>query len=108
MAEKIIQTEDEFYTIKLNSPDGHLKWYQFEILESQAGHEELVLLLNGTYGWRGVWEGRIYFTQDEYWGTTLIDLAKIYKETITPICQKFYIDKEESAYARKLMEEDDE
>lgn len=42
----------------------------------------------GSYTWRGCWEGRVYFTDDEYWGEDFIALAKLYSESIAPKCRE--------------------
>jgi hypothetical protein len=34
----------------------------------------------GTVGWRGVWESRLYFTDDEYWGDNLEDMYLVWKQ----------------------------
>lgn len=35
-------------------------------------------LFNFSYCWRGVWEGRIYFTDEEYWSSELAELSKLW------------------------------
>lgn len=42
----------------------------------------------GSYTWRGCWEGRVYFTDDEYWGEDFIMLAAVYKDSIVPKCRE--------------------
>lgn len=32
----------------------------------------------GSFCWRGVWEGRIYFLEEEYWGEDLREMADLY------------------------------
>jgi len=46
-------------------------------------------LFEGSICWRGVWEGRLYFTEDEYWGDELQMMAELYKDKIVPWCQEF-------------------
>jgi hypothetical protein len=48
--------------------------------------------LEGSYCWRGVWEGRIYFTDNEYWGEDLQELSSLYNDLIVPWCEKFIKD----------------
>ena len=45
--------------------------------------------LEGLFGWRGVWEGRLYFTDDEYWGEEIEKLSRLYNDKIVPWCKDF-------------------
>jgi hypothetical protein len=45
--------------------------------------------LEGSYCWRGVWEGRLWFTDEEYWGEELSELSELYTKSIEPFCQSF-------------------
>lgn len=48
------------------------------------------MLFNGSYCWRGVWESRIYFPDgEEYWGSELMDMARIFKQWIVPYCREW-------------------
>lgn len=47
--------------------------------------EKALCKMSGTFCWRGVWEGRLYFTDQEYWGEELCELSNIYNEIIVPI-----------------------
>ena len=33
--------------------------------------------LEGSFCWRGVWEGRLYFPDDEYWGEEISELSEL-------------------------------
>jgi hypothetical protein len=46
-------------------------------------------LFEGSFCWRGVWEGRLYFTQDEYWGEDLKEMSDLYELHIVPWCKAF-------------------
>lgn len=35
-------------------------------------------LFNFSYRWRGVWEGRVYFKDDEYWGEEVESLSELW------------------------------
>jgi len=35
----------------------------------------------------GVWEGRIYFTDEEYWGEEMEDMSNLYNHRIIPWCE---------------------
>lgn len=50
-------------------------------------------IFRGSFCWRGVWEGRIYFTDYEYWGEELKEISDLYNNQIVPWC-KDYIKKE--------------
>lgn len=49
--------------------------------------------LEGSFGWRGIWEGRLYFTDEEYWGEEISELSDLYNNKIVPWC-KDYIKKQ--------------
>ena len=50
--------------------------------------------LEGSVCWRGVWEGRLYFTDDEYWGEDIEDLSRLYNDKILPWCKDFIKNRE--------------
>ena len=60
--------------------------------KSDKYHEELndncLCILSGTYCWRGVWEGRIYFTDEEYWIEDLEPLSQLTSNHIIPFCKE--------------------
>ena len=43
----------------------------------------------GSYCWRGVWEGRLHFTDEEYWGGELSVMSDLYNNYIVPYCKNF-------------------
>jgi hypothetical protein len=43
----------------------------------------------GSFCWRGVWEGRLYFTDDEYWGEEISEMAELYNNHIVPWCKDY-------------------
>jgi len=43
----------------------------------------------GSFCWRGVWEGRVYFTDDEYWGEEIKEMAELYENHIVRWCKEF-------------------
>lgn len=48
--------------------------------------EEIVL--EGIYSYRGVWESRVYFSNDlELWGEDLLPLAEFFEKEISPRCE---------------------
>ncbi|AGO49650.1 hypothetical protein Phi13:2_gp040 [Cellulophaga phage phi13:2] len=51
--------------------------------ENKAFHK-----LKGSYVWRGVWEGRLYFTDEEYWSEDLKELSDLFSDTIEPFCKE--------------------
>lgn len=48
--------------------------------------EEARHLFNFSYCWRGVWEGRIYFKDEEYWGSDIREMADLW-DSIELHCQ---------------------
>jgi hypothetical protein len=45
--------------------------------------------MQGSFCWRGVWEGRLYFTDEEYWGEEIAELSDLYNNHIVPWCKDF-------------------
>lgn len=56
--------------------------------------DKVQCLFEGSYCWRGVWEGRIYFRDDEYWDDNLMEMAKLYENSIKPWCETFIKERE--------------
>jgi hypothetical protein len=47
-----------------------------------------LIKFEGSFVWRGVWEGRLYFLDKEYWGEDLSDMNYMYNEIIVPYCKE--------------------
>lgn len=45
--------------------------------------------LEGSFCWRGVWEGRLYFTEEEYWWDDIEELSRLYNDHIVTWCKEF-------------------
>jgi len=46
-------------------------------------------LFQGTFRWKGVWEGRIYFQEEEeFWGSDLKEMTDLYENHIVPYCKE--------------------
>lgn len=45
--------------------------------------------LKGWFCWHGVWEGRLHFTDDQYWGREIEELSRLYNDKIMPWCKDF-------------------
>ena len=52
----------------------------------------------GSFCWRGVWEGRLYFKPDEYWGEELKEMSDLYENNIVPWCKAFIKKREPHGY----------
>lgn len=52
----------------------------------------------GSYCWRGVWEGRLYFLQEEYWGEDLAEMNEVYNEHIVPWCEAYIQKRDKKEY----------
>ena len=50
--------------------------------------------LEGMFRWRGVWDNRVYFPDDEYLSEDFIKLSELYIEHITPYCKEYIKNKE--------------
>lgn len=69
-------------------------------------HEEFIkdkclMKLEGSFCWRGVWEGRLYFKDDEYWGEEIEELSRLYNDCIVPWCKDFIMKREPHNYYDK-------
>lgn len=51
----------------------------FEGSVVQEGQEDR-LMFEFSFLWRGVWEGRIYFKDDEYWHEDLAEMNEVWNE----------------------------
>ena len=54
--------------------------------------------LEGSFCWRGVWEGRLYFPDEEYWDSELAELSKLYNDCILPWCKNFIKERDPHKY----------
>lgn len=62
--------EDVFYISKKDGGD----------ILSSGVTEDVRVLFEFSFCYRGVWEGRIYFNDDEYWSEELMEMAKLWDE----------------------------
>jgi len=67
------------YIDKENDPD------QREVFEE----DKCLKKFEGSYCWRGVWEGRLYFTDGEYWGEEISEMSDLYNNHIITWCKDF-------------------
>ncbi len=68
----------EFIDTKNNRKEG---WaFQSENGDITDNVDEAIIMFEFSFCWRGVWDGRIYFKQDEYWDSDLADMADLWKE----------------------------
>ena len=44
--------------------------------------ERALKKFEGSYCWRGDWEGRVYFTDDEYWGSDIRKINYVYNKIV--------------------------
>lgn len=76
MENPVLQT---IYYEKINAPS--LEY------TDQFNEDTCVSVFTGTYCWRGVWEGRLYFTYEEYFEEDLLILMPLYHGLIIPFCK---------------------
>ena len=72
-------TSGTCYTDKEHEPDIR------EVFEEG----KCLMKLKGSYCWRGVWEGRLYFPDQEYWSGDLSELSVLFSEFIEPWAKEF-------------------
>lgn len=52
-------------------------------------NKDILKKMEGSYCWRGVWDGRLYFTDDEYWSSDLKELSEVFYTHIEPWCKTY-------------------
>jgi len=67
-----------YYTSKDNN--------QYELEEFKEG--EALVKMEGSFCWRGVWDGRLYFPDEEYRGGDIENLSRFYNDEIVPYCKE--------------------
>lgn len=115
---KIIYTD--FHAVHINRKGGSTNSLNFEVYPiirfsdgevlyrsiSDLSHtkfnegEGLEISMHGTYCWRGVWEPRYYFPNDEYWYEDLEEMYEVFNNVIVPECRSMI----EKLEGRKLEE----
>lgn len=76
------------YTDKENEPDLRDKFEDGKCLKK----------LEGSFCWLGVWEGRLYFPDEEYWGEEIAELSELYNNYILPWCKDFIKERDPHNY----------
>ena len=76
------------YIDKENEPDSREKFEEGKCLKK----------LEGSFCWRGVWEGRLYFPDEEYWGEEIAELSELYNAYIMPWCKNFIKERDPHNY----------
>lgn len=67
------------YVDKENQPDTRDKYEDGKCL----------MKLEGSYCWRGCWEGRLYFPDGEYWSEELAELSDLFIRFIEPWAKEY-------------------
>ena len=66
------------------------KTSQDECLLDEFDEKKALIKFSGSYCWRGCWESRIYFTDDEYWGEEIYEINFVFKK-IKEYCESLLI-----------------
>ena len=101
---------NDSYVVHFDTSD---KWIQFEaypIWEASDGtyeylnknsdhsekefNENCLCSLKGSYCWRGIWEGRIYFQQEEYWIQDVEEISDLLNRFVIPHCKEVIMKKD--------------
>ena len=48
-----------------------------------------LIKLTGSFCWKGIWEGRLYFNDEEYWGEDIQELSNLYNNHIVNWCKQY-------------------
>ena len=78
----------------LMAEDGTLMYDIDNCYEEKFDKNKCEARIEGTYVWRGCWEGRLYFTDEEYWSEELNELADLFRIHIEPWCKECIKEKE--------------
>lgn len=65
---------------------------------SPGATEDIRVLFEFSFCYRGVWEGRIYFKDDEYWSEELMDMAKLWDEIQIVLKEKIKVQNPEQLF----------
>lgn len=109
--ENAVQIKHEDYIVLINTDEHTLYFGVFPVVDWIDSHGEkgtsfidkdnepdhldefqegkCLKKMSGNYCWRGVWEGRLYFDDCEYWGEDIEELSRLYNDIIVPWCKKF-------------------
>lgn len=79
--------ERNLYVDKENDPD----------MRETFEEGKCLVKMTGSYVWRGVWEGRLYFPDEEYWSEDLKELSDLFSTFIEPQCKEFIRSKNPNA-----------
>ena len=60
-----------------------------DVDEDEFDENMAVATMQGSVRWRGVWDERIYFDKEEYWGHELKDLSELFSSHIEPWCKNY-------------------
>jgi len=66
--------------------------------DSTKDEDDARILFEWLFCWRGVWEGRIYFKNEEYWCEEINTMAKIWKQVEGVVKQRIKDDNTDYEY----------
>lgn len=112
MKEKIIEVNGEDFIVHFKdegSPDYKMRWsgtatqiqmfsdntWKYQSNESSDFVEELKharVWFEWSFCWRGVWEGRVYFKDEEYWCEEMETIPMIWKQIEETVKEKIKSD----------------
>lgn len=89
MEPKLIEANGEDFIIHFKeegSPDYKMRWSgtvnQIEKFDDETWRHQSSepTWLEWSFCWRGIWEGRVYFKREEYWGEEMETIAQIWRQ----------------------------
>ena len=87
--------EGEIYPIQkyekvgeLGEKWGYIKLFDGDIHENHEPDNSCRRLFDFSFCWRGVWEGRIYFKDDEYWSEEIKTMSELWDKLLPTLKQK--------------------
>lgn len=112
MEDKIISIGFEHFVLEFRndgSPDYNMRWqgsvveiikydednWQYQSNESSDETDDRSkarVWFNWSFCWRGVWEGRVYFKDDEYWGVEMDTIPLLWNEVRKVVKEKIKSD----------------
>ena len=82
----------KYYINNNNDQDwGYLLSSNKDIYEPQEPNNDCRKLFDFSFCWRGCWEGRIYFKDDEYWSEELKTMSELWDILILQLKEKIKI-----------------
>lgn len=89
-----------YYSKNLKTGEDSILYQSFTSSNNISEHinSDSRILFTFSFRWIGVWEGRIYFKDDEYWSEELMEMAELWEEINKFLKQRLKDENDDSEY----------